>query len=77
MGQAGLLADPNDSEALAQEMGRMLADTDLQEEMRVAGIAQAKGFSWQKTAVETVDSYRRALAGTGVKDRRHGGGRRV
>jgi glycosyltransferase involved in cell wall biosynthesis len=77
VGRAGLLPDPNSTEALAAAMGRMLADLDLQAEMRAAGMARAKAFSWQQTAVGTVDSYRWALAGAGANGQRHGGGRRV
>ncbi len=60
--QAGLLVDPTSTEALAAAMERVLADTDVQEKMRAAGLAQAGGFSWRETAKRTVDSYRRALA---------------
>jgi glycosyltransferase involved in cell wall biosynthesis len=61
VGQAGLLVDPTDVEALAIAMRRVLAEREEWEEMRAAGLAQARGFSWQTTASRTVDSYRRAL----------------
>ncbi len=78
VGQAGLLADPTSSEALAAAMERVLADSDLQEEMGKAGLVQAKEFSWQKTAACTVDSYQRALrAGANVNSQRDGGESRV
>ena len=62
VGQAGLLVDPTDIEALAAAMEQVLADPGVREKMRAAGLAQAQGFSWQKTARRTVGSYRRALA---------------
>jgi glycosyltransferase involved in cell wall biosynthesis len=65
VGPAGLLADPESSEALAQAMEQILADSDLREEMQNAGTARAGGFSWQRTAAGTVDSYRQTLMGGG------------
>lgn len=61
VGQAGLLVDPSDIEALAVAMEEVLADRDAQEQMRAAGLTQAQNFSWARTARQTVDSYRRAL----------------
>jgi glycosyltransferase involved in cell wall biosynthesis len=62
VGQAGLLVDPADVEALAASMEQALYDPDQREKMQRAGLAQAQGFSWQKAARRTVNSYRRALA---------------
>ena len=61
VGQAGRLADPTDTEALAAAMAQVLGSRQLQQEMETAGLAQAAGFSWEETARKTVDSYRRAL----------------
>jgi glycosyltransferase involved in cell wall biosynthesis len=61
VGQAGQLADPTDTEALAAAMAQVLGSRQLQQEMETAGLAQAAGFSWEETARKTVDSYRRAL----------------
>ena len=61
VGQAGLLVDPTDIDALAGAMERGLADADLRAQMKAAGLARAAGFSWRETARRTVDSYRRAL----------------
>ncbi len=78
VGQAGLLADPTSSEALAAAMEQVLAHPDVQEEMGRAGLVRAKNFSWQRTAACTVDSYQRALrAGTGMNGQCDGGGSRV
>ncbi len=63
VGQAGMLVNPTETEALTAAMERVLADGDLREKMRAAGLAQAGQFSWQQTARGTADSYRRALAG--------------
>lgn len=61
VGQAGKLANPTDTEALAAAMAQVLGSRQLQQEMETAGLAQAAGFSWEETARKTVDSYRRAL----------------
>ncbi|MGD9317175.1 MAG: glycosyltransferase family 1 protein, partial [Anaerolineae bacterium] len=61
VGQAGLLIDPADAEALAKAMEQVLADREMRKEMRSSGLAQAQNFSWEKTARQTVESYRRAL----------------
>ncbi len=68
VGDAALLVDPTDAEALAGAMQQVLADADLWNEKRAAGLARARDFSWRKTAQQTVASYRRALT--------PGGGRR-
>ncbi len=62
VGKAGILVDPTDSEALAAAMEQVLADKGVQQQMQVAGLAQAQNFSWEKTARRTVATYRRALA---------------
>jgi glycosyltransferase involved in cell wall biosynthesis len=61
VGKAGQLADPTDTDALATAMEQVLGNRDLQEQMQAAGLVQAAGFSWEKAARQTVDSYRRAL----------------
>jgi glycosyltransferase involved in cell wall biosynthesis len=67
VGKAGLMVDPTDTEALATAMEQVLTARDVREQMQAEGLAQAQGFSWQKAAQRTVDSYRRALlAGEGA-----------
>jgi glycosyltransferase involved in cell wall biosynthesis len=61
VGEAGLLVDPDDVQALAEAMGQVLADSHLRETMRAAGLAQASRFSWQEAARSTVETYRHAL----------------
>ncbi|MBM4466901.1 MAG: glycosyltransferase family 4 protein, partial [Chloroflexi bacterium] len=66
VGQAGLTVDPLDVEGLAEAMRRALGDEALRQEMRERGLQRAKGFSWTKTAQETVQVYRRAMEGGDV-----------
>ncbi len=61
VGQAGLLVEPTNTEALTATIARALANTDLRESMKVAGLLQAKTFTWQRAAAGTVASYRRAM----------------
>jgi glycosyltransferase involved in cell wall biosynthesis len=67
VGEAGLSVDPGDVEALAAAIERVLMDVELREQMQVAGVARAQGFSWEKTARDTVACYRRALEAKGAK----------
>jgi glycosyltransferase involved in cell wall biosynthesis len=61
VGNAGLLVDPTDVEALAAAMERVLSEPDLRRQMQAAGLARARHFSWETTARRTVETYRRAL----------------
>ncbi len=61
VGEAGLTVDPLDVEGLAEAMRRALSDEVLRQEMRERGLKRAKGFSWTKTARETVRVYRRVM----------------
>jgi glycosyltransferase involved in cell wall biosynthesis len=69
VGDAALLIEPSDDKALAATMTKALADADLRENMRAAGLIQAGKFSWQKTAAETVASYRQAMISEGGRGR--------
>jgi glycosyltransferase involved in cell wall biosynthesis len=42
-------------------MRRVLGDEALRQEMRKWGLQRARGFSWTKTAQETILVYRRAM----------------
>ena len=62
VGDAAITVDPHDVEALAGAMQRVLADADLQQDLRRRGLQRAAGFSWERTARETVAVYERVLA---------------
>jgi len=53
-GDAAILVDPLDVEELAAAMERVLRDKELQAEMIERGFEQAKRFSWEKCAQETL-----------------------
>jgi glycosyltransferase involved in cell wall biosynthesis len=60
-GDAALVFDPEDTEAIRSAMERLLTDTALTERLRKAGRERAALFTWERTAELTVASYRRAL----------------
>jgi glycosyltransferase involved in cell wall biosynthesis len=64
VGDAGLLVNPGDSQAFADALEAVLADSSRARELRVAGLRRAAEFVWDRTAVETVAAYRRCISGT-------------
>lgn len=63
-GDAALMFDPADPEAIAGAISRLLTDAALRERLATAGPERAALFSWESSARETLASYRRALAGS-------------
>jgi glycosyltransferase involved in cell wall biosynthesis len=55
VGDAGLLANPTDSADLARAMIRVLMDPQRAAELRRRGLEQAKEFTWERCARETLD----------------------
>jgi glycosyltransferase involved in cell wall biosynthesis len=53
-GDAALLVDPHEPEALAQAMLRLVTDAELRGELAARGRQQAQRFSWQRCARETL-----------------------
>jgi glycosyltransferase involved in cell wall biosynthesis len=60
-GDAALVVDPEDVEAIRSAVERLLTDAALAERLRAAGRKRAALFTWERTAELTVESYRRAL----------------
>jgi glycosyltransferase involved in cell wall biosynthesis len=58
VGDAGLLVDPDDAIALANEMWRIMRDDQLRQTLRIKGLERAKMFSWEATARKTLQVYR-------------------
>lgn len=57
-GDAALTCDPRDVEALGQNMRLLMTDETLRRDLIRRGIERAGGFSWDKTAAETIEVYR-------------------
>lgn len=50
VGDAGLLVDPYDVEAIAHGICRLIGDSALREELKRKGLERAKQFTWERTA---------------------------
>jgi glycosyltransferase involved in cell wall biosynthesis len=57
-GDAALLIEATDTEALADAMWQLLADTSLRERLVLKGYDQAKRFTWEKAARRLLNVYR-------------------
>ncbi len=57
-GDAVLYFNPNNVEEMAQQIGRLLTDQSLRENLSHRGLAQARRFSWHKAAAQTLSLYR-------------------
>jgi glycosyltransferase involved in cell wall biosynthesis len=53
-GDAALYFDPNDIESMAGALQKVVMDKNLREELISRGFDRVKGFSWRKTAEETL-----------------------
>jgi len=62
VGDAGLLVDSTDFDALATTMERALDDTSLRSELSRKGLERAKQFSWERMGKQTLEVYKRALS---------------
>ena len=63
VGNAGVLVDPDDPDALATALLGLLADADRQVDLRAAGLRRAEGFTWRACAQRTMAAYRAAAGG--------------
>jgi glycosyltransferase involved in cell wall biosynthesis len=62
VGTAALLVDPEDTAEMTNAIERVLSDRALAAELHAAGPRQAARFPWTRTAAESVNVYRQALA---------------
>jgi glycosyltransferase involved in cell wall biosynthesis len=58
-GDAGLLVDPYDVDAMADAIRRAVVDREFHAELECKGLERAKMFSWDRTAKETSAVYER------------------
>jgi len=58
VGDAALRFDPLDEDAIAAAIERLWRDADERERLRAAGRARARQFTWQRTALLTLQVYR-------------------
>jgi alpha-1,3-rhamnosyl/mannosyltransferase len=61
VGDAALVVNPEDVEALAASLTRIWHDDLLRADLRARGFAQASQFTWERTARLTLEIYRTVL----------------
>ncbi|MFQ5560445.1 MAG: glycosyltransferase family 4 protein, partial [Nitrospinota bacterium] len=61
VGDAGILVAPDSHEAMAKAVYKILQDEDFKNSLIEAGYKRAQGFTWEKTAIETLKVYLSAL----------------
>ena len=59
IGRADALFDPRDESAIAEKLTQVLTDTVFREELICHGLAQAKTFSWDKSAKSAITAFER------------------
>ncbi len=59
-GEAAVLVDPSDVDAIATALSEMVADEDLRAVLSAAGVARASRFTWEATARGTAAVLRAA-----------------
>lgn len=59
-GDAAVLVDPTDSDAIARGIQSVLSDEKLWSKLHEHGPRRAHAFSWEKTARETLEIYHKA-----------------
>ncbi len=56
-GDAAMLVDPYDPEAIAEAISRVLTDEGLRRDLRQKGLARARQFSWEQSVRRVRDIY--------------------
>jgi glycosyltransferase involved in cell wall biosynthesis len=62
VGEAALMVDPFDVNAIAGAIQKMISDSHLRSELRVKGLERAKRFDWKETARQTLAVYEKAFS---------------
>lgn len=60
-GDAAILVDPENSNDIAEAIQTVLENDSIYNELKCKGLSQAKKFSWEKTAEETINAYKSIL----------------
>ena len=68
VGDAGILVDPRDHTAIAKSIVSILDNSGLRSKLREAGINRARYFTWEKTAEQTLEVYRKLYQARWKKD---------
>jgi glycosyltransferase involved in cell wall biosynthesis len=60
-GDAAIFIDPYDTQSLSSAMLRVLRNDILRQELRQRGIRRAHAFSWEKAAIQTIETYMKSF----------------
>lgn len=60
-GDGAIYVNPHDLSDIKGKLKMVMEDKTIREEMTTKGFSQAKKFSWEKTALETVKIYKKLL----------------
>ena len=63
VGEAGIMVSPTDTGGWVEAMRRVLNDNQLRNEMVKKGLEQSRKFSWDRTAQQTLEIYRKFAEG--------------
>lgn len=58
-GGAALLVNPHSVEDIAGAVSKVLRNKEVREKLKLAGERRAKDFSWEKSALQTLELYRK------------------
>jgi glycosyltransferase involved in cell wall biosynthesis len=62
VGTAARLVDPRDADELSKAIAEMLSDEQTRKHYTEAGFEQVKKFTWEQTAIKTLEVYRQVLS---------------
>ena len=63
-GDAGLLVDPYDVDAISQALAELLESQERRDELARRGLERARRFTWHQVAEQTVRVYKEIVSGT-------------
>lgn len=61
VGEAGLLVEPEDPQAMAEAANQLLRDEELHERAVMVGAEQVQRFTWPNIALQTLELYRKLI----------------
>lgn len=61
VGNAGVMVEPTDEQALCQAMLEIYSSSELRQKMAESSLQQAAKFSWKRCAEQTMDAYNAAM----------------
>jgi len=62
-GDAASYFDPNDPTSIRDSVERVLYNIELKEQLVYSGQKRVEKFSWKNTALQTINSYKKAIGG--------------